>query len=181
MPDPSSGFGAAWFTFGVRGRDDDLAGTTRRALLITGLAGSAVVLAGCRHGSSGGAGPHPTTSVHPLESTLSGALSLVTRYDAAIAGQPGLAARLTALRAEHWTHVTALTTAMGRPVPSGAPSQAASATAAGTPAGALADLRAAERSARSDAVAACLAAPAKHAELLGSIAACRATHQEVPA
>jgi hypothetical protein len=43
-------------------------------------------------------------------------------------------------------------------------------------AGIIAALRAAEQKGRTDAVAACLTAPSYRAALLGSIAACRASH-----
>jgi hypothetical protein len=46
------------------------------------------------------------------------------------------------------------------------------------PRAALADLRKAERSAQRTAAAACRTAPAARASLVGSIAACRATHAE---
>ena len=47
------------------------------------------------------------------------------------------------------------------------------------PAAAVVALRAAEQAGQADASTACLAATAEHAALLGSIAACRATHVEV--
>jgi hypothetical protein len=89
--------------------------------------------------------------------------------------QPELADRLAPLRAEVWTHVTLLSSAMGKPVPSPSPSPSASGAAPAT----LPALRAAERAAQSDAATACLAAPAGYTELLASIAANRATHVEV--
>ncbi len=127
----------------------------------------------------GGSQPHAAASTHPLQPMLTGTLALVSQYDTTIAGQPGLAGQLAPLRAEHWTHVTALLTAMGRPVPSDAPSPVASGPPAASPAEALVALRTAEHSAQTAAVSACVAAPARYAELLGSIAACRATHLEV--
>jgi hypothetical protein len=150
-------------------------GTPRRALLIGGVAGAAGALAGCRKPGGSSANSGTKGSAHPLSATLAGTLALVARYDATTAAQPDLAARLAPLRAEHWAHVTALYAAMGRPVPSASPSPAASGDAATT----LPALRAAERAAQSDAAASCLAAPAAYTELLGSIAACRATHLEV--
>ena len=165
----------------MRGSDDRPAtALPRRALLITGLAGGAAALGGCQwpgqhREQAGTQGP-----AHPLTTQLAAALALVSTYDRTIARQSGLATRLAPLRAEHWTHVTAISSAMGEPAPSAAPSP--DPNAAEVPAdadAALAGLRDAEKSAQSDAAAACIAAPATYTELLGSIAACRATHIEV--
>jgi predicted small secreted protein len=179
MPDRSCGYHFSWFTFRVRGRDDDPVGTPRRALLISGMAAATATLAGCWTPGGSGADPGARSSAHPLSAVLSGTLALVARYDATVAAQPGLAGRLAPLRAEHWTHVTALDAAMGRAVPSGPPDPATSTPGPADARAALAALRTAERSAQADAVTACLAAPAGYAALLGSIAACRATHLEV--
>jgi hypothetical protein len=137
------------------------------------------VLAGCRRPGSGRAGPRPHASPDPLQPLLAGALDLVNRYDATIAGQPSLAPRLAPLRAEHWTHVTAFAAALGRPVPSGAASPSPSAGPPGDARAALAALRGAEKAAQASAAAACLTAPAGEAALIGSVAACRATHLEL--
>jgi hypothetical protein len=179
MADHSYEYQFSWFTFRVRGWGDDPAGTPRRALLITGVLGSAATLAGCWKPGGSRPAPAATSRAHPLAGVLAGTLALVSRYDAAIAGQPGLAARLAPLRAEHWTHVTALAAAMGRTAPSDAASPAASTGEPGDADATVAALRAAEKSAQANAVAACLTASARDAELLGSIAACRATHVEV--
>jgi hypothetical protein len=167
-------------TFGVRRRDHHQPGTTRRVLLITGLAGGVASLAGCRGSDDSGAGG---SRAHPLQPTLAGALALVGRYDATIAAQPNLSGRLAPLRADHATHVEALNAAMGRATPSAIPSAGAS----GSPGpavptdtkAAVAALRAAEKTAQGDAAKTCISVPAQYAELLGSIAACRATHLEV--
>lgn len=151
----------------------------RRAVL-AGLAGAAtgLALAGCWPASNEPAakpGPHPLTPV------LAGAVALTGRFQAAIAGFPDLAERLTPLLADHEAHVAALRQAMGTPSASASatPSGSAPASLAADSAGALAALLAAERTGQTDAVAACLAAAAEHAPLIGSIAACRATHVEV--
>jgi hypothetical protein len=64
---------------------------------------------------------------------------------------------------------------IGIPAPSGAPSPPASPSAAPSTVQAL---LAAEQDARKDAEKACLEGPSYRAALLGSIAACRASHQE---
>ncbi|WP_432836235.1 hypothetical protein [Dactylosporangium sp. CA-092794] len=82
--------------------------------------------------------------------------------------------------------VGASTPSAGTSTPSagtGTPSAGTSATAVGTVPGdqgaAVSELVALEKQGRQDAEAACLAAPSYRAALLGSIAACRAGHQEV--
>jgi hypothetical protein len=154
---------------------------SRRRVLIAGLTGAAALaVAGCRPTSPGASANGNTPSPRVIDGVLAAALALAGQYDAAIAAQPSLSDRLTPLRADHWTHVTALAKAAGRGVPSASPSPAASAaTGFESPAAALRTLRAAEKSAQADAVQACIAAPAANAPLLGSVAACRATHQEV--
>jgi hypothetical protein len=149
-------------------------------LAVTGATGAA--LAGCRLPGIGGAPANSSpTPAHPLSGAISGSLALLSQYDATIAAQPTLAARLAPLRAQTWTHVTALSKAAGVPEPSGSAGAGtgASPAAPGSPQAALAALAAAERSAANSAVSACLAAAPQHAALLGSIAACRATHLEV--
>lgn len=178
MPYGSCRRPGSWLTFRVHRRDHHLPGTTRRVLLITGLAAGVASLAGCRGSDDTGAGV-----VHPLESTLTGTLALLNAYDATVAAQPDLSGRLAPLRAEHATHIGALNAAMGRATPSTAPSAGASGSPGpAVPAGAkaaVAALRAAEKTAQADAAKTCLSVPAQYAELLGSIAACRATHLEV--
>jgi hypothetical protein len=148
--------------------------------VLAGLAGTAtsLALAGCWPGS-GGPGTQP--SPHPLTPVLAGTRALADRYRATIAGYPDLAVRLTPLLADHAAHVEALRRAMGTPDASGSPSAGASAAASLAPdqAGALAELHKAEQAGQADAVTACLAASADDAGLVGSIAACRATHLEV--
>lgn len=109
-------------------------------------------------------------------------MTLLSRYDATIAAQPDLSSRLAPLRADHAAHVDALNAAMGR-TPSPTPSASASgspgpAVPTGTKA-AVAALRGAEKTAQGDAAKVCMTVPAQYAELVGSIAACRATHLEV--
>jgi len=92
-----------------------------------------------------------------------------------VVSQPGLGARLTPLADDHRAHAGELARLIGAtPPPAGAPS----ASAAPGPAGTVADLRKAEQRALKTATAACRAAAADRVMLVGSIAACRATHAE---
>jgi hypothetical protein len=152
---------------------------TRRAVL-AGLAGgvTGAALAGCWPASDKPAVQHPP---HPLTPVLASTGVLVQRYRATIAGYPDLAERLTPLLADHEAHVEALHKAIGTPVASASasPGPSVSASLAPDAAGAVAALRRAEQTGQADAVTACLAAASDDAALLGSIAACRATHLEV--
>jgi hypothetical protein len=153
--------------------------TTRRAFLgaasgglagLAGLGGLAALggLAGCDIGR-----PEPAPSPTPdaLLPFLAATVGLAATYDAAINADPSLSARLTPLRDDHRAHVQALAREIGIPQPSGSPS-----TPTGPPN--LQALLAAERDAQQDAEKACLEGPGYRAALLGSIAACRASHQE---
>jgi hypothetical protein len=137
-------------------------GPTRRRLLIA--AASAPALAGCD------AEPSPPPPPDPLQPLLDEALALAAAYDRAIAADPGAGARLAPLAADHRAHAAELTKVIN---PAANPSSARSAAPA-----APASLREAEQSAQRTAVAACMAAPADRAALVGSIAAGRATHAE---
>jgi hypothetical protein len=109
---------------------------------------------------------------------LDEALTLAAAYDRACVVQPGLVKRLTPLATDHRAHAAELARVFGASLPS-APAPAAS---GGAPAGdapaTLAALRKAEQAAQRTAVAAAKQAPAARAALIGSIAACRATHAE---
>jgi hypothetical protein len=144
------------------------AGWATAGLATAGLGG----LAGC---DLGGPGPEPTPPPDPLLPFLTATVALADRYDAAIEADPSLSARLTPLRDDHRAHVQALAREIGIPAPSGAPSPPASPSAAPSTVQAL---LAAEQDARKDAEKACLEGPSYRAALLGSIAACRASHQE---
>jgi hypothetical protein len=152
---------------------------------------SGVVLGGCGLFDHEAA---PPLATDPLEPLLTEAVALAAAYDRVVAAQPGLAGRLTPLAGDHRAHATELAELIGRPVPS-APALPASAQSGAAPSGpapsgpapsgpapsaaeALRDLRAAEQIAQRNAVSACTQAPAGRAALIGSIAACRATHAE---
>jgi hypothetical protein len=147
----------------------------RRAIL---TAGAGLVVAGTGGCDLVHRTPEPPLVPDPLEPFLAQTKELAGRYDATIAAQPALAARLTPLRDAHHTHAAELAKII-RLGPSQPPSSAGPPTPPADPAAALAALRTAEQSAAKDATAACLAAPATRAELLGSIAACRTTHAAV--
>ena len=149
-----------------------------RRTVLTGLAGMgvAVVLGGCWPAKDK---PAARPTPHPLAPVVAGTLALIDRYQVTTATYPDLDTRLEPLLADHRAHLDALRQAMGTPGPTASASASASASVAPDPADALAALKAAEQTGQTDAVAACLAAPADYASLLGSIAACRATHIEV--
>ena len=105
---------------------------------------------------------------------LDEALALAAAYDRLALAEPGLAARLTPLAGDHRAHAAELARVIGAEIPSTAPS--ASAPVAGE---SLADLRKAVQSAQRTATTAARQAPAERAALVGSVAACRATHAEV--
>jgi len=154
------------FTGAVRMKQE---GPTRRRVLgmaAAGLGGAA--LSGCGLFGGGDSSSGGDDAVRPL---LTEAVALAGAYDKAAAAQPGLAARLKPLADDHRAHAAALAKLIGKPVPPAGP-------AAVGPGDVLAGLRAAEQTAQRNAVAACKAAPAGRAALIGSIAACRATHAE---
>jgi hypothetical protein len=142
----------------------------------------AAALGGCSAFDQDEPRPEPPDPLAPL---LADTVALLGRYDAALATQPDLAARLRPVRQAHAAHAAELARLIGATTPGPSPAGAAPATAAtgspGAPAdarGTLAALRAAEVGGRRAAAAACLAAPPERAALLGSIAAARATHAE---
>ena len=172
---------------------------SRRSLIIAAGGLAAGALAGCQLGD-------PPPQWHPapdrLLPLLAATIALVERYDAAIKAVPSLAERLAPLRDDHKAHVVALareiglderapltgvtippapTPSLSSPGPSRAPSSPTPSTFTppSDPAAALAVLAADEKSAQAAAEAACLVAPSYRAALLGSIAACRASHREV--
>lgn len=144
-------------------------GHTRRAVLATAAALGAPALAGC---GVLGTGPDQPTAPDPLQPVLDEAVALVAAYERAAVTQLGLATRLAPLADDHRAHVAELSRVIGR---TPEPSASSAAPGAGT---SLTDLRAAEQSAQRTAAASCRTSPASRAALVGSIAACRATHAE---
>jgi hypothetical protein len=157
------------FTVPVRMRR----GHTRRSVLV---AMAASTVAGCALFDD-------TPSWKPgndgLDTILADALALISSYTATIAASSALDARLRPLLEDHRAHAAALTRELsgGATAPPTAP-PASSAAAPSQPAATLAALAAAERAAADRATRACLGASSWRAALLGSIAACRASHVE---
>jgi hypothetical protein len=152
------------------------AGVSRRGLLrgvlaVAGLAGVTTV-AGCDLLG----GPTDAEDQVPPEfaELLAATVALGDAYDGAIARVPSLADRLTPMRNAHRTHAEALAQALAQPAPTTATAEGPS-----DPPAVLAALVEAETQGLEAARAACLAAPARLAGLIGSMAAARACHLEV--
>jgi len=126
--------------------------------------------------------PGPDSEPDPLQPVLDEALALAVAYERAALAQPALAARLTPLAGDHKAHAAELARLIG--ASSAAPGSSAPRSttfSASTPAEVertLSDLRESERAAARTATAAARAARPERVGLVGSIAACRATHAE---
>jgi hypothetical protein len=150
-------------------------GWSRRAVLgAAGTVGAAGALAGCSWFAE-----DPPPPPDPLEPLLAATRTLAARYAAALAAHPDLADRLAPLHEAHLAHETALVTLIGRPELATASPSAQPVAPPADPDGVLAALRDAEQEGQDEAGRACLSAEPARAELLGSIAAARATHAEV--
>ncbi|WP_454338003.1 hypothetical protein [Streptomyces glaucescens] len=160
----------------------------RRRTLLASAAGVAL-LTGCSAGSEDsdgtrGGGPSAADRARARAARDSG--RLVERYDAVLAAHPGLAERLTPLRAEVVRHreafgepaatasATAATTAS--PTTSPSPSASAPVPVPGDEKAALADLATAERTLADERAKALLDVPGELARLLASVAAAGAVH-----
>jgi hypothetical protein len=150
-------------------------GHTRRRVL--GVAAGAVIVAAAAGCSLFDDDPKPQPP-DALQPVLDEALSLAAALDQAALAQPGLAKRLTPLADDHRAHVAELSRVIGRTAPSVPPTGPSISAPAGDPIALLKQLRAAAQAAQKTAITACGAAPAGRAALVGSIAACRATHAE---
>jgi hypothetical protein len=148
------------------------AGPTRRGLLAAAV--GVTTLGGC--GIFDARSDRPAAP-DPERPVLDEAVALATAYDRAAAVRPGLTRRLAPLAADHRAHIAELSRVMGTPAAS-ASASAPAATPGGDAVATLEGLRAAEQTAQRSAYAACRQAPAARAALLGSIAACRASHAE---
>jgi hypothetical protein len=163
--------------FTGRVRMSGLRHSRRRVLGVTGAGLGATVLTGC--GLFEG-DPEPPKAPDPLQPLLDEALALAAAYDQATVTQPGLARRLTPLADDHRAHAAELARVIGAPLPSASAIPSESPSSAGSIAAntAISDLRKAEQAAQKTATAACRQASAERVALVGSIAACRATHTE---
>ena len=148
-------------------------GLTRRRVLRTtaGATVAATALTGC---SLFDVEPEPTPEPDPLQPLLDEALALAAAYDRAAVTRPDLAERLAPLASDHRAHAAELSRVIGGGVPSAAPSG----SAAPDPGRTLPELRAAEQKAQRTATMSARTVPSDRAGLVGSIAACRATHAE---
>ena len=122
----------------------------------------------------------------PQLTDLADEQQLLDRYDATMAAHPDLTSRLTPLRAHHADHASALQRLLGSAAGGAVPSPAASdpvtlpSSGPSVPAdatGALAALHEAEHAASGARARSCVSARADRAALLGSIAACEASHE----
>jgi hypothetical protein len=148
-------------------------GVRRRAVLLSAVLAGTAGATGCGLIDEKPAPPPPPD---PLAALIGEALALsVTYRSAAAVSAPDLAARLTAIAADHDAHAREVAQLIATPLPS-APASGPPPSASATPA--VTGLRAAETKAHDTAVAACLAASPGRVALLGSIAACRASHLE---
>lgn len=149
-----------------------------RRQLLRAVAGGAGVtaLAGCGLFDDD---PEPAPEPDALQPVLDEAIALAASYERAAAAQPGLATRLAPIIENHRAHAGELSKVIGVALPSAAASGAASSASAGGDSDAtVAELRKAEQAAQKTAAAACKAAPADRAAMVGSITAARAAHAE---
>jgi hypothetical protein len=150
--------------------------TRRRFLGVTAGLSVSVTAAGCGMFDDDDKTPEKPDPLQPL---LLEAVTLAAAFDQAALAQPGLATRLTPLAGDHRAHAVELAKVIGKPVPSPVPTAASSGPVAGSDAAALLKaLRARISAGQRNAVAACRQAPPDRVALVGSIAACRATHAE---
>ncbi|MFF7446836.1 MULTISPECIES: hypothetical protein [unclassified Streptomyces] len=152
-------------------------GPRRRTLLAT--AAGAALLAGCSSGTDDageGTGGSPSLAERARTRAARDSRGIVERYDAVIAAYPGLAERLTVLRAEAVRHVQAFGGTTVGTTSSATPGSPAPSVVPGTEKDALAGLATAERSLADARAKALLEVPGELARLLASVAAAGATH-----
>ncbi|NMO52498.1 hypothetical protein HH310_15015 [Actinoplanes sp. TBRC 11911] len=141
---------------------------------MSGAGFGAAALTGC---ALFGGDPEPPKAPDPLQPLLDEAVALAAAYDRVTVTQPGLSGRLAPLADDHRAHAAELARVIGAALPS-APAPGGSEPAASQANAAVTDLRKAEQAAQKTATAACRQAPGERVALVGSIAACRATHVE---
>ncbi|MFG2036865.1 hypothetical protein [Dactylosporangium sp. NPDC048998] len=161
----------------------------RRALLAAAVVATTGSVAGCNP-LGGKQQPQWSPAPDVLLPLLTRTVALRDRYAEVLTAFPALQDRIGPLKDDHAQHVIALAREIGLPEAGPFPAASGSAGAGAEPSAtstavpteqsaALSDLAALEKAGRQEAEAACLAAPSYRAALLGSIAACRAGHQEV--
>jgi hypothetical protein len=132
-----------------------------------GVTLSGTALTGC---GFFGDDPEPPPGPDPMQPVLDEARALAARYDQLALSQPDLAPRLTPLGDDHKAHIAELSRLI-----EASPAPSASAPAVRT---SIAELRTAEQQAQRTAITSARTAGPDRAALLGSIAACRASHVE---
>ena len=153
----------------------------RRRVLATALAALPLAAAGCKGIGALGTPPATPADVTVVADAIAVETGLIARYEKVLATQPGLAADLRPILAQHHEHLTRLRDRLivpkGRPSPSPARSARRSAAPVpGTAAGALSYLRDAENAAAAAQLTHLGAVPPSLAELLASISTSEATH-----
>jgi hypothetical protein len=164
--------------------------TRRRVLGGALFGGGAALLGGAVSGCRAPWQDAKAAPPDPLAALIAAERGLIASYDAAITALPQLSDRLSALRADHLTHLNVLRRTVD---PAAAALPGAAPTAGGPPvgthapkpggdpmptdqAGALAALATATQQAADRFGQACLTAPPRRAGLLGAIAACESSH-----
>jgi hypothetical protein len=152
---------------------------TRRRVLAAAAVTLPLVAAGCKGVGALGTPPGTAAGVTVAADAIAVETGLIARYGKVLAAQPGLAAELRPILAQHRDHLVRLRARLivptGRPVPS-PPAHPAPAPVPGTAAGALAYLSDAENAAATALLAHLGTAPPSLAQLLVSISASEATH-----
>lgn len=154
---------------------------TRRRVLAAAAAALPLVVAGCKGIGALGTPPGTPTGVTVAADAIAVETGLIAHYGKVLAAQPGLAAQLRPILAQHHEHLIRLRARIivpkGRPTPTPSPSaRLRPAPVPGTASGALAYLRDAENAAAAALLTHLGTAPPSLAQLLVSISASEATH-----
>jgi hypothetical protein len=162
------------------------AGATRRRVLTTSaLAALTAAVAGCAQGTPWpwATPPRPAPDVGVLHEVIDAENTMISRYTAALAAHPGLAAAISPVLAEHRQHLAQLRARLV--IPAGASAADKAAAALPRPprpqlphsqAATLGYLRSAERAAAGALAARLASVPPSLAQLMASIGASEATH-----
>jgi hypothetical protein len=159
--------------------------TRRRVLATSAAAALTAAVAGCAPGTAWpwAKPPRPAPDVGVLHEVIDAEYAMISRYTAALAAHPGLAAAISPVLAEHRQHLAQLRARLVIPAGASAADRAAAAPPRlGRPqlpsgqAATLGYLRSAERAAASALAARLAAVPPSLAQLMASIGASEATH-----